>query len=288
MDAVRTAFAQEQELPARIAFLRAGIGVTTLYLRISGMTPSRPPRTTTPRPLLKVEESARLPLILIFLTTGIPINNLIYIPLSQHHRQHHYRLCVLNLPQRCYKPKWKWRPRWREPNLAANPDANSAEPNNLPTFTPIVTASFKWGEKDGDILIQSVDTIYNEIVHWKRNLFKTPSGKAGRLFVQEITRLLTAFSEKTALEGIAMKAAMIMPALLLQNPHQRSNSKQHSALLEHRLKLWSQGDMESLLNEGRTIQQEVNKKRGKRERQNQDVARTFAKQMMEGKVKAAM
>ena len=173
-------------------------------------------------------------------------------------------------------------------NLAANPDANSAELNNLPTFTPIVTASFKWGEKDGDILIQSVDTIYNETVHWKRNLFKTPSGKAGRLFVQEITRLLTAFSEKTALEGIAMKAAMIMPALLLQNPHQRSNSKQHSALLERRLKLWSQGDMESLLNEGRTIQQEVNKKRGKRERQNQDVARSFAKQMMEGKVKAAM
>ena len=147
------------------------------------MTPSRPPRTTTPRPLLKVEESARLPLILIFLTTGIPINNIIYIPLSQHH----HRLCVLNLPLRCHKPKWKWRPPLEgTQNLVANPDANSAEPNNLPTYTPIVTASFKWGEKDGDILIQSVDTIYNEIVHCKRNLFKTPSGKAGRLFVREI------------------------------------------------------------------------------------------------------
>ena len=85
-----------------------------------------------------------------------------------------------------------------------------------------------------------------------------------------------------------MKAAMIIPALLLQNPHQRSNPKQHSALLEHRLKLWSQEDMESLLNMGRTIQHKVNKKRGKRERQNQDVARSFAKQMIEGKVKAAM
>ena len=30
MDAVRTAFAKEQELPARIAFLRAVVGVTTL------------------------------------------------------------------------------------------------------------------------------------------------------------------------------------------------------------------------------------------------------------------
>ena len=79
-----------------------------------------------------------------------------------------------------------------------------------------------------------------------------------------------------------------MPALLLQNPYQRSNPKQYSALLERRVKLWSQGDMESLLNEGRTIQQEVNKNRGTRERQNQDVARSFAKQMMEGKVKAAV
>ena len=85
-----------------------------------------------------------------------------------------------------------------------------------------------------------------------------------------------------------MKAALIIPALLLQNPHQRSNPKQHSALMERRLKLWSQADMERLLNEGRTIQQEINKKRGKRKRQNQDVARSFAKQMMEGKVKAAM
>ena len=63
-----------------------------------------------------------------------------------------------------------------------------------------------------------INEIYEEIVHWRRNLFKVPSGKAGKAFVTEIDHLLCANAEAEALEAIALKAAMILPALLLQKP----------------------------------------------------------------------
>jgi len=94
---------------------------------------------------------------------------------------------------------------------------------------------------DAESFAQSVNAIYDEVVHWKRNLFKIPSGKAGRMFVQELTRLFTAYAENSALESIALKAAMIMPTLLLQKPHQRSKMKDHNTHLERRLKLWTRG-----------------------------------------------
>ena len=70
---------------------------------------------------------------------------------------------------------------------------------------------------------------YAEVVHWKRNLFKIPSGKAGNSFVKEITRLLRAYTEASALESVALKAVMVMPHLLLQKSHRTSKAKDHVA-----------------------------------------------------------
>ena len=97
----------------------------------------------------------------------------------------------------------------------------------LPAYIP---SNFKWGEKDGETFVRSINAIYDEIVHWKQKNFKTPSGKAGRMFVQELTRLFTAYVESSMLESISLKAAMVMPTLLLQKPHQRSRLKE---LLTH-------------------------------------------------------
>ena len=72
---------------------------------------------------------------------------------------------------------------------------------------------------NGEDFIQAVTAAYEEIIHWRRNLFLTPSGKAGKLFVSEMARLFRAYGEGSALESIALKAAMIMPALLLQKPY---------------------------------------------------------------------
>ena len=83
-----------------------------------------------------------------------------------------------------------------------------------------------------------------------------------------------------------MKAVIVMPALL-QRPHPKSKAKDHSRVLEDRLLKWMNGDLESLLHEGQTIQSRLKVN----QRQHQDggqTARSFEKLVAMGNVKAAM
>ena len=93
------------------------------------------------------------------------------------------------------------------------------------------------------------------------------------------------------MECVALpKAAMVLPALLLQKPHVKSKAKDHSTHLKHRLKLWEKRDINSLVIEAHTIQCLREKRttmtnEAKSERQ---MAHTFSKLKMEGKVKATL
>ena len=130
----------------------------------------------------------------------------------------------------------------------SNQNENSEESSQfhpLPSFTALSAPNFQWGEKDGEHLIQMADRCYDAVVHWRRNLFKIPSGKVGVALVHELSRLFQAYAESSALEGVALKAAMILPALLLQKPHARSRTKEHTKHLERRLNLWKDGDLVS-------------------------------------------
>ena len=56
----------------------------------------------------------------------------------------------------------------------------------LPQFAPTSKTNFQWGDVDGDAFVHSIDHSYDKIVHWIHNL---PSGKAGKAFIQELTRM---------------------------------------------------------------------------------------------------
>ena len=159
---------------------------------------------------------------------------------------------------------------------------------DLPSFTPISLSNFRWGDRDGEEFSSSLQECYQEIVHLKRNLFKVPTGKAGIFFkfVTELTRMIRAYADRSALESISLHGAMVMPALLLQKPHSRSKAKDHSVHLERRIQLWLEGDIAALMEEGRTIQHQL--KHQKSARAPHQTARIFAKLMMEGKVRAAI
>ena len=93
----------------------------------------------------------------------------------------------------------------------------------------------------------------------------------------------------SALESIALKAAMIMPVLLLQRLYVKSKEKDHVTHLTRCLSLWSRGDINSLVSEGRTLQSLFSKsKRNKSTSDSSSVARRFSQLMMSGKVKAAL
>ncbi len=155
-------------------------------------------------------------------------------------------------------------------------------------YTPISEPNFMWGCEDSQNFKGDLNRIYDEAVHWRRNLFKVPSGKPGKSFVCELTRLFRAYAEGSALEGVALKAAMTMPALLLQKPSSKSKAKEHASHLERRLKLWSEGQLVNLLYEGRSIQKQLHRNQPPQQNQDQEdrMAKKFAKLMSEGKVRA--
>ena len=177
------------------------------------------------------------------------------------------------------------------PSPSISPLLTSADSSDiiysLPNYPPLPTPNFMWGNCDGVSFTNAIHSAYKEVVHWRRNIFKVPSGRVSKSFVSELARLFQAFAEGSMLEGIALKAAMTMPAVLFQKPHQHSKAKDHQVCLERRLTAWK-GDLAGLLQEGRSIQRQLLKSHGKGARSKQQSAHSFAKPMMEGRVRAAL
>jgi hypothetical protein len=83
-----------------------------------------------------------------------------------------------------------------------------------------------------------------------------------------------------------MKATTVFPILLLQKPSRTSKSKDHVKHLQRRIKLWLDGDIEALLDEGECIQKRLSK--STTPQSNDVIARTFRSLMLQGKVQSAL
>ena len=87
----------------------------------------------------------------------------------------------------------------------------ASDPVQLPTYDDVpATDQLLWKEKMLDIeeFAKTVDEVYNEIVHWRQNLFMIPSGKQSHLFVEELARLLHAYGPDNPLQKVAIKIAV--------------------------------------------------------------------------------
>ena len=87
---------------------------------------------------------------------------------------------------------------------------------------------------------------------------------------------------------MALQAAMVMLALLLQKPHSKSKAADHTKHLERRLLWWIEGNLESLMDEGHTIQGQFDQRPNNQKRTAQQTAWIFVRHMMEGKMRAAL
>ena len=174
-------------------------------------------------------------------------------------------------------------------NLPPYPDqslnAENHSDTQLPSPKPVSKPGFTWGNHSAADFTNILDSTYSEIVHWRRNCFTVPFGKAGREFVGELSKLYQAFASASALESIALKAATVLPILILQKPQRASKAKDHVACLERRLRSWKEGDLNDLLLEGRAIQHRIPKTSLK---PTENTARSFADLMFAGKCKAAL
>ena len=95
----------------------------------------------------------------------------------------------------------------------ANSSAIDEMMDKLPTYQVMALPNFTWGSIDGGHFRTLIDQAYQEVVHWRKNMFQVPWGTSGRQFVSELARLFQAHAEATALESVAITAAMVMPHL---------------------------------------------------------------------------
>ena len=90
--------------------------------------------------------------------------------------------------------------------------------------TSIICVDFQWGDKDGETFCKLIGDVFEVVVHWRRNSFLVPSGKAGKDFVLELAKLHQAYADNTTLHSVAFTACCVFQVLVLQKPHVRSKS----------------------------------------------------------------
>ena len=100
------------------------------------------------------------------------------------------------------------------------------------TFPSLQPPNYTWGSCSGEDFCTNINVAYEEVIHWRRNLFQVPSGSSGSAFVLELARLYQAYADSSSLECIAMKATTLMQILLLQKPSCTSKSKDHVTHLQ--------------------------------------------------------
>ena len=70
----------------------------------------------------------------------------------------------------------------------------------LPSYTPVHDLAFSWGDLNGEEVDHESSEAYDKVVHWRRNLFKIPSGGQGKAFVQEKASLFQSYADASARE----------------------------------------------------------------------------------------
>ena len=163
----------------------------------------------------------------------------------------------------------------------------------LPPFSNLADPTFIWcDDLSSTTFIQDINMAYDEIVHWKKKFFPIPSGSAGKKLTNELAALFRAFGEASGMECVALKAAMVLPALLLQRtnkPNKSTKSRDHRACLERRLVAWRKGNIKELVSEGLALQHRSKKRtRTLGNGDPKDDCRCFTDFMMRGKVKEAI
>ena len=132
-----------------------------------------------------------------------------------------------------------------------------------------------------------MQTAYEQVVHWRSNLFHLPKGITASKFVLELSQLFNIFPSGSRGGDIALMSVMLLPSLVLQRPYKRSKPKDHIACLEHRLPLWGTADgVHQLIKEGKSIQHHLPHTRHDPRRDGYTTK--FADIMTRGKVKDAI
>ena len=96
--------------------------------------------------------------------------------------------------------------------------AQSTIQPNLPNYeaSPTEMKNKTWGNISHNSFCDTVNGVYDEIVHFRRIIFNVPSGRAGKAFIEELTFWIKQFNSISNLNSVALKAFMVLPTLIPQ------------------------------------------------------------------------
>ena len=66
--------------------------------------------------------------------------------------------------------------------------------------------------------LETIHGVYEEIMQWRKNFFKLPSGNTAKMFIREFKSWLKHFNRDSEYKSIVLKVYMILPSFLVQKP----------------------------------------------------------------------
>ena len=120
----------------------------------------------------------------------------------------------------------------KECDHSTSENALNDAPGCLPNYEAInVPSTFVWGQHgDGraiTVTLSTIDNAYNEILKCRKNTFLVPYGKVERDFIDKMTEHINDWNNGSKMHPIALKAAIVLLAVGLQKPSQKSKAKDH-------------------------------------------------------------
>ena len=130
------------------------------------------------------------------------------------------------------------------------------------------------------VSLSTIDNACNEISKWRKNTFLVPYGKVGGEFIDKMAENINDWNNGSKMQPIALKAAIVLLAVGLQKPSQKSKAKDHQECLAKQLVLCKEGEINKLLRKGRMIQKRLS---NSRRVDPPNAARVFANSLCQGK-----
>ena len=107
-------------------------------------------------------------------------------------------------------------------NTTQSSDTGEQEQNNTtPTRTEITLED----NFEDTSAVKMFKDIFNWTSNWRRNVFNVPSGRLGKEYVSEMTRLIEIWCNKHENSSYALYGLMLMPKLILQKPSKNVKTK---------------------------------------------------------------
>ena len=186
-------------------------------------------------------------------------------------------------PQKQHKPQNP--PTGKKKKLNKNEPAGKKS-NDVSQATVPLTTVHEAGENIGlsetDL---AIETAYEEVVKWRRNLFDLPKGEIGKKYVDEMSKLLNNWCSTN--DNRQLQKLMILPNLLLQRTAKSCKGRVNKEHLQRRFELWDGGKYLELLDECKFIQSRLPPTQGNSNNE-ETVLKKFRNHIFDGNVNAAL